>query len=260
MRRECRTHLSRSSEGFVKKVIFNPEFPFDPEVYPFTIPAVLAIPSIDFHPQVTFLVGENGSGKSTIVEGLAVRSGFCAEGGTKNFNFSTKSTESSLHKHIEVVRGPYREEMGFFLRAESFYNVATQVDELGVRGFYGGISLHAQSHGESFMALIENRFQPRGLFILDEPEAALSPQRQIELLRLIHDYSGNQGSQFIIATHSPILMAYPHSTIYKLNQDGLQPVEYEKTDHYLITLDFLENVNMYRKILFDKRLIDSEPE
>ena len=110
------------------------------------------------------------------------------------------------------------------------------------------------------MALIENRFQPRGLYILDEPEAALSPQRQIELLRLIHEYAGNQGSQFIIATHSPILMAYPESTIYKLNQDGLQQVEYEKTEHYLVTLDFLENVNMYRRILFDNRLISQEPQ
>ena len=130
--------------------------------------------------QVTFFVGENGVGKSTLIEALAVAVGFNPEGGTINFNFSTQDSHSELYQYLKIVRGGKRPRTGFFLRAESFYNVATEVDRLeetpgpSLLASYGGVSLHHQSHGESFMALVENRFGGQGLYILDEPEAALS--------------------------------------------------------------------------------------
>jgi len=199
---------------------------------------------------VTFLVGENGSGKSTLIEAIAVAAGFNAEGGTKSFRFSTRPSESALHAVLRLARGDQRERGGFFLRAESLFNVATQIDELDVVSSYGGVSLHEQSHGESFLALALNRFEGYGLYILDEPEAALSPSRQLAFLRIIDELVRNKGSQFIIATHSPILMAYPKATIYLLTGDGMTRVLYEETEHYRITRGFLEDREEYLRHLF----------
>lgn len=208
--------------------------------YVFSIPAIQSFTKLDLNKKVTFFVGENGSGKSTLLEAIAVACGFNAEGGSKNFRFSSRSTHSGLHEYLRVVKGiPYAKD-GFFLRAESFYNVASYVDELGVDDSYGGKSLHEQSHGESFLALVKNRFWGSGLYILDEPEAALSPARQLALLVLLHDLA-QENSQFIIATHSPILMAYPDADIFLLDEEGIQKTQYQQTEHYFITKRFLND-------------------
>jgi predicted ATPase len=216
--------------------------------YPFCLPAVRSLDQLDFHPKVTFFVGENGSGKSTLLEAIAVSLGFNAEGGSKNFNFGTRRSHSELHEHLRIAKGFKRPRTGFFLRAESFFNVATEIENLDaepsfgppVINSYGGRSLHEQSHGESFLALLTERFGGQGLYILDEPEAALSPQRQLAVLSRIHDLV-RDGSQFVIATHSPLLMAYPDACIYQCNADGVVPVAYEDTEHFRVTRDFLMN-------------------
>lgn len=207
---------------------------------------------------VTFLVGENGSGKSTLLEAMAVACGFNAEGGTRNFTFSTRATHSELGEHITVAKRRYPQD-GFFLRAESFYNVATNIDEMdeapsfGPRliDSYGGVSLHCQSHGESFLSLVESRFGGEGLYLLDEPEAALSPARQLTLLGEMHRLVGRD-SQFIIATHSPILMAYPGARLYLLDESGIQPVQYRETEHYQLTRRFLEDPERMLRYLFSE--------
>ena len=218
--------------------------------YPFSIPAIRELDELAFDPKVTFLIGDNGAGKSTLVEAIAVAAGFNAEGGTKNFKFSTRSSESTLHELVRIVRTPRRPRDGFFLRAESFYNVATEIENLNVGNSYGERSLHAQSHGESFLALVLNRFGGNGLYILDEPEAALSPQRQLSLLARMHELVEHKDSQFVIATHSPILMAYPGALIYLLSPDGMKPIAYEDTEHFQITRDFLSNRESFFKHLF----------
>jgi predicted ATPase len=183
-------------------------------------------------------VGENGSGKSTLLEAIAAAWGFNPEGGSRNFLFATQPSHSPLHVHLRLIRNPGRPSDGFFLRAESFYNVATEVDRLEMKSAYGGTSLHEQSHGESFLAVFMDRFFGGGLYLLDEPEAALSPSRQLSVLLRIHDLV-RQRSQFIIATHSPILMAYPGAEILQLDENGIREVAYEETDHYVITREFL---------------------
>lgn len=240
-------------EMFFSRVKLNQDRIADPNVYPFDIPAVRAIESLRFDRPVTYLVGENGSGKSTLVEGLAVAAGFNAEGGTKNFNFATAESHSGLHDTITLVRNARREKSGFFLRAESFYNVASAIDELGVIGYgYGGISMHEQSHGESFLALARNKFGSNGLYILDEPEAALSPARQLSLLIEI-DRLVKAGSQLIIATHSPILMAYPDARLYWLDANGIVEKDWRETEHYTLTQAFLEHPDLYLRHLCAKR-------
>jgi predicted ATPase len=213
--------------------------------YPFSLPVVRTLASIDMHAKVTFLVGENGSGKSTLLEAMAVALGFNPEGGSGNFNFGTRESHSQLHDYLRIAKGYRRHGDGFFLRAESWFNLGTEIERLDAEpggppiiDSYGGRSLHEQSHGESFMALLKKRFRPQGLYLLDEPEAALSPARQIEALQRLHELV-LQDSQFVVATHSPILMAYPDALILHCGPSGLQPIRYEDTEHFRITRDFL---------------------
>lgn len=220
--------------------------------YPFCLSAIRNLDTLDLHPKVTFIIGENGTGKSTILEAIAVAFGFNPEGGTKNFNFTSSNTHSHLYEYFKLIKGIKIPKDGFFLRAESFYNFATNVDELerdvpGLLNSYGGQSLHQQSHGESFFAVFMNRFRGKGLYILDEPEAALSPTRQMSMITRIHDLV-EQDSQFIIATHSPIIMAYPNSIIYEV-KDGLKEVKYEDTEHYNVMSSFLNNKQKMLSIL-----------
>ena len=224
--------------------------PLPRESYLNRLPVVkyLAEHKIEFHKPVTFFVGENGSGKSTLIEALAISQGFNPEGGTKNFRFSTENSHSELCDYLRVARGVVRPGDGFFLRAESFYNVATEIDRMDREpGFgppvvmsYGGVSLHRQSHGESFLALAENRFGGRGLYILDEPEAALSPRGLIRLMQRM-DELVRQDSQFIIATHSPMLLCFPDTEVYQITEKGIDSVRFQDTDHYRTTVRFLQN-------------------
>jgi len=239
----------KSDEPFVREVVLLRDRVEDWKRYPFCIPVVAKLETLALHPKVTFFVGENGSGKSTLVEAIAMALGFNAEGGSKNFNFATQASESSLHSLLRVVRGARRPRTGFFLRAESFFNVATMVDQLGVQASYGGRSLHEQSHGESFLALVTERFGADGMYILDEPEAALSPQRQLALLAEFDRLARRDRSQLVVATHSPILLAYPYARIYELSQEGLAEIEYEKTEHFWLTRDFLLNRERYLRQL-----------
>ena len=223
----------------------------DRALYPFSLPAIAGLGKIAFHPKVTFLVGENGSGKSTLIEALAVAWGFNPEGGSKNFRFGTFASHSPLHGVLRLTRGTRRARDGFFLRAESYYNAATYLEGLGDNPLaaYGGKSLHAQSHGESFLALLEHRLGGKGLYIFDEPEASLSPTRQMSMLVRMHELIAAD-SQFVIATHSPILMAYPDAWIYQLGAHGLERVDYEDTEHFRITRSFLNNPrDMLRQLL-----------
>lgn len=213
---------------------------------------------IEMDKPVTFFVGENGTGKSTLLEAVAVGFGFNPEGGSRNFSFSSKETHSNLNQYITVVKGVRRPKDGFFLRAESFYNVASEVDRLDQEGpvplvaSYGGRSLHEQSHGESFMSLILNRFRGDGIYILDEPEAALSPSRQMALLCRIHELV-KKGSQFIIATHSPILMAYPGADIYLADHEKkITLTEYTETEHYILTKEFINHPDRMISYLFEE--------
>jgi predicted ATPase len=231
--------------------------------YPFALPAIRSLERLDLHPKVTFFVGENGSGKSTLLEAIAVSLGFNPEGGTKNFAFGTRQSHSVLHEYLRVAKGFRKPRDGFFLRAESFFNVATEIEKLDdepggppIIGSYGGKSLHEQSHGESFLSLIDNRFGGQGLYILDEPEAALSPQRQLAVLAKIHTLVEDQ-SQFIIATHSQILMAYPHACIFECMSDGIRQVKYEETEHYQVTKAFLADPQRMLKILLEARRDDA---
>ena len=221
--------------------------------YPFSIPAVRELDTLEFHPDATFLVGENGSGKSTLIEAIALALGFGAEGGTKNVRIRTADDTSPLHGFLKLARSFSKPKDFYFLRAESFYNVATYMDEVGYLAGYGDKSLHARSHGEAFIALLTDKLRGDGLYIFDEPEAALSPTRQLAALRLIHQLV-QDGSQFIIATHSPILLAYPRAKILMLDRSGLSDVTYEDTEHFAVTKDFLNN---YKGTL--RHLLDDEP-
>lgn len=205
---------------------------------------------LSFSSEVTFFVGENGTGKSTLLEAIAVAYGFNAEGGSKNFTFSTNATHSELCEHISIVKRGYARD-GFFLRAESLYNMATNIEQMDSEEYefikppmiiegYGGISLHDQSHGESFLSIVQNRFLGNGLYILDEPEAALSPMRLLTLMAEINELV-KKNSQFIIATHSPILMTFPNAQILEFSQDGIKSVNYQDTEHFQITKRYLDN-------------------
>lgn len=219
---------------FVKQILLKKD-EITTDHYPFNIELIREFEGLTFESPVSFFIGENGVGKSTFIEGLAVGLGLNAEGGTQNFLFQTASTHSDLYRYLKIIRGFRRPETKFFLRAESFYNVATELEMLnevqsGAFDSYGGKSLHQSSHGESFMQLMTNRFSKNGLYLLDEPEAALSPSRQLALLILIHDLV-KEGSQFIISTHSPILLSYREGIIYDLNRH-FQKTKFKDTEIY----------------------------
>ena len=240
---------------FLKEVIIDREKVPNWDEYPFNIASISNINAISFPSQVTFLVGENGSGKSTLIEAIALSMGFNCEGGTRNFNFSTRQTHSNLHEYLKLSYSLSKPKDGFFYRAESFYNVASNIDELDRYGLksllasYGGRSLHEQSHGESFLSLILNRFSGDSLFILDEPEASLSATRQMTFMATMNELI-KENSQFIIATHSPILLAYPGALIYQVSKNGIEQITYENTEAYQITQAFLKSPERMFKELF----------
>lgn len=248
-------------DQFIKSLVLKrgavPSF----ETYPFVIPAVRHLDELPFPAPVTCFVGENGSGKSTLLESIAVAAGLNAEGGSRNFRFTTRSTHSELSDFLRLVRAPKRPRDSYFLRAETFYNVASAAEEYGrdvAERQGGGRSPHEQSHGESFMALVLHRLRGNGLYLFDEPEAALSPSRQLSLLAAVHQLVAT-GSQFIVATHSPILMGYPGATIYEFHEKGIRPVRYTDTEHYVVTRAFLgDPVRMLRELLDDKQGIERE--
>jgi predicted ATPase len=240
-----------SGAGFLRSVELRREAVSSFEEYPFCLPVVRNLDRLDFDPRVTFIVGDNGTGKSTLLEAIAVAFGFNPEGGTRNFSFSTRDSHSTLHDYIKLIRGHTRPYTGFFLRAESMYNMATYIDQVDVSHAYGGQSLHTLSHGESFMALLEHRFTGDGLYILDEPEAALSPTRQMTFLTCLHDLV-RDSAQFVIATHSPIIMAYPHATLYVLSEDRIEKRAYKETEHFQVARNFLTHTDsMLRELLED---------
>ena len=229
--------------------------------HPFSLPLIKNLKEIKFPTQVTFFVGENGAGKSTILEAIAHKAGFGAEGGSKNINFKTsqEKTYTSTQALADQFTLSWRAKIpnGYFFRAESFFNVANYIDYIAQedgRAYdsYGGKSLHAQSHGESFLSFFKNRLGTNGFFIFDEPEAALSPQRQLSLLAIINQMCKNSHCQFIIATHSPILLAYPDATIYSCDSDILEKISYKDTQHYQITKEFLDNPSRYLHHLFSE--------
>lgn len=225
----------------------------NPQEYPFHIPAIDKLDRLKFHKNVTFFVGENGSGKSTLLEAIAYQCEFNTAGGGRNNLYELVSSEAKLGDYLRLSWMP-KMNQGFFLRAESFYNFASHIDEqaredLRAYDAYGGRSLHEQSHGESFLSLFKNRFGRRGIYLLDEPEAALSPARQLAFLSIIHELA--KTSQLIIATHSPILLGYPHADIYNFNESPVRLTSYEETDHYRITRRFLENRSFYLQELLD---------
>lgn len=225
--------------------------------YPFCLPALQHLRRLDFHPRVTFIIGENGTGKSTILEAIAAACGFKAEGGAGNFTFAPKSPHSVLNRYVRLIKGAKRPRDGFFLRTENFSNPALNIDALdSALSFgplliesYGRRALHEQSHGESFWAVFLNRFEGQGLYILDEPEAALSPSRQMSLITRMHQLVREE-SQFIIATHSPILMAYPDATIYQIGSE-VETVNYEDTEYYQVMRAFINNPRKMLDILME---------
>jgi predicted ATPase len=212
----------------------------DWDSHPYNVPTVRNLESISFHPDVTFFIGENGAGKSTLLESIALALGFSMEGGTRNVRLNTAGEAAPLHKALRLSKSFKTPRDGYFFRAESFHNVATYMDEVGYLDGYGQRSLHARSHGEAFMAVLLNKFRGNGLYLLDEPEAALSPNRQLAALSAIHQLV-EQESQFIIATHSPILLAYPDAKILQFDSTGITEVAYEDTEHFAITRDFLNH-------------------
>ena len=232
---------------FLKRIIGQEE-KFDRKRFPFNIPAFSNGIDINLDRRVTFLVGENGSGKSTLLEAIAECCGFNPEGGNRDHYRESFADRSDLAQALRLAWSPRTTE-GFFLRAESFFNFATYIETVSDLRAYGGKSLHQQSHGESFLALFENRFE-QGFYILDEPEAALSPQRQLTFMSIIHHLESPGHSQFLIATHSPILLSYPGAKIISFDGGSMQEVDYKETEHYQLTKGFLEAPERYFQWLF----------
>jgi len=227
------------AKPYLRSVQIKANMQADWSIYPFAIPAVNDIEHLTFHPDVTFFVGENGSGKSTIMEAIALALGFSEEGGTLNVRLNSASSSSGLFQYLRMIKSFKKPKDYYFLRAESYYNVGTYMNEVGYVKSYGG-NIHACSHGESFLKLLTNKLQGEGLYLLDEPEAALSPSMQFVALSAIHELCKNH-SQLIIATHSPILLAYPNAKIYHFSDSGIREIQYEETEHFRVTHDFLNN-------------------
>lgn len=240
---------------FLRRVTLLREEVADFHIYPFTVPAIRGMDTLDLSSEVTFFVGENGSGKSTLLEAMAYQCGFHTAGGGKNNLYDVDSSEAPLGNYIRLSWLP-KMNKGFFLRAESFYHFASHLDQLAKEDptfhyqGYGGRSLHHQSHGESFLSLFLNRFSDQGLYLLDEPEAALSPARLLAFMRVIHQLISRGNSQFIIATHSPILLGFPNAKIFSFDSNVIQSIRYEETEHYQITKGFLNRKERYLKDLF----------
>ena len=220
------------------------------------LPALRDVERVELHPRVTFLVGENGSGKSTLVEALAVALKLNPEGGTRlqQFAFATRSSHSQLHRRLHVERAPLPPRNAFFLRAESVFNLATAIEQAPepIRALQDVFQqpLHEQSHGESFLDIAINRLGPRGLYLFDEPEAALSVRGQLALMRRMHELVAEH-SQFLIATHSPILVGYPDAAILELGEHGIRPVSYDETQQVELTRSFLADPSRFLHYLFD---------
>jgi predicted ATPase len=226
--------------------------------YPWELPAVAALvrEGIELDPKVTYLIGENGTGKSTLVEAIAIAAGMNPEGGSSSFSYSTRASHSGLADSVRLVRGARRPRTDFFLRAESFFTAATYLEDIREETNedalkpYGVSSLHEKSHGESFLALVVNRFGPDGFYLLDEPEAALSTQNCLTLLRRVHELV-SEGSQFVIATHSPIVLAYPEAKILSCSEAGIETVAYEEAEPVRLTRSFLEGRERFLQALLE---------
>ena len=238
----------RTGAPFLRRLTSLPE-KFDRTRHPFNVPAFSRGIDLTFQSSVTFFVGENGSGKSTLMEAIAECCGFNPEGGNRDHHRATFADRSDLAQALRLSWLPKVTE-GFFMRAESFYNFASYIEEVSNLRAYGGKSLHAQSHGESFLALFANRFE-HGIYILDEPEAALSPQRQLTFLKIIHDLASPGHAQFLIATHSPIILSYPGAMLFGLDETGIQTIAYRDAEHYRLTRDFLNAPEQFLHHLFD---------
>jgi predicted ATPase len=232
---------------FLRAIASLPE-KIDPSRYPFNVRAFSHGIDLALRTSVTCFVGENGSGKSTLLEALAECCGFNPEGGSRDHHRAVMAEPSALGQALRLSWLP-KVTQGFFMRAESFYNFATYIQGVSDMGAYGGKSLHEQSHGESFLSLFANRFD-RGIYILDEPEAALSPQRQLSFLKIVHDLTATGRAQFLIATHSPMILSYPSAVLFSLDGDRIEPIDYRQTQHFLITRDFLNSPDRFFKHLF----------
>jgi predicted ATPase len=248
----------------LKRISLLPERVGDWSEYPFNVPTIASLRELEIEKPVVFFVGENGSGKSTLLEAIAIQYGFGGEGGNRNFSSATTDSVRSVDPLVRALRIAFsrRTGRGFFLRAESFFNTASAIDALGTADAYGGRSLHAQSHGESFMALAANRFNRDGLYLIDEPEAALSAQRQLSLLVILHDLVKRRREvQVVIATHSPILLGYPDAQILSFDDGEIHRIGYTETPPYQLYSRFLANPQRYLDLLFnDEPLLRDDSE
>jgi predicted ATPase len=233
---------------FLSRVSLKPD-KIQPGVHPFTIPLLQRGLDLTLTTPVTFLVGENGSGKSTLLEALAWALGFNAQGGNKDNSYAEGADGHALGCAL-WLSWRQRVSDGFFLRAETFFNFASYLEEVGSTFLaYGGKSFHEQSHGEGFLALFENRLED-GVYLLDEPEAALSPGRQLTFLSILHQLASMKVAQFIIATHSPILLTLPGATVLSIEEGRLREVSYRDTEHFQLTRDFLNAPERFHRYLF----------
>lgn len=240
--------MSTAREAFVRSVLITAPSDGTKEDYPFSVPAIRATSEIPLHPSLTFIVGESGVGKSTLLEAIAVSAGMNAEGGSGNFRFSTRATESNLHRHMRLVRGSARPRNRFFLRGESLYNVASAIESYGVQHVYGSVSLHEMSHGESVISLVSNLARSPSLIVMDEPEAGLSTSGQLALLRAIAVAAAG-GSQLIVGTHSPVVVAHPNCKIYEMDAAGLHESAFAQLTNVELLRQFLKQPDSFMKHL-----------